>query len=148
MGLQPTAVGKEMKWYWSLVLLGPCAACSSPNAVPSLLCCRSPPVHALARLPVLALRGGSDLPGGGADDLVLSRTREGLDAGGPPPSFSGDRDRQMRDLDRASDTGLQQRRVRKSQKSAASSRNEQRAYQKIFCRITVRRREARGLATI
>jgi hypothetical protein len=128
------------------VLLGPCAACSSPNAVPSLLFCRSPPVHALARLPVLALRGGLDLPGG-ADDLVLSRTREGSDAGGPPLSFSGDRDRQMRDPDRASDTGLQQRRVRKSQKSAASSRNEQRAHQKIFCRINVRR-EARGHATI
>ena len=33
----------------------PCAASSSP--VPSLLCCRSPPVHALARLPVLEPRG-------------------------------------------------------------------------------------------
>ena len=56
---------------WILVLLGPCAACSSPNAVPSLLCCRSPPAHALARLPVLALRGGSDLPGGGADAQIV-----------------------------------------------------------------------------
>ena len=53
------------------MLLGPYAACSGLNAVPSLLCFRSPPAHALARLPLLALRGGPDLPGGGADAPIV-----------------------------------------------------------------------------
>ena len=61
----------EVMILWSLVLLGTRAAWSSPNAVPSLLCRRSPPAHALARLPVLALPRGSDLPGGGADAQIV-----------------------------------------------------------------------------